>query len=258
MTNDRYTDYDLFAWVYNKHWGNLSLSALTILEEILFHRLDKNARILDLCCGAGQIVGALIERGYKPTGLDGSERLLEFAINNVPNGEFVLADARYFEIDGQYDAVVSLFDSLNHIMTIEDMNRVFCSVFAHLKPGGHFVFDLNIEQGFLERWENGSSSIIEPDHVIAIKTDYDSKEKVGRFNSSIFKKEGSFWNRTDLVLLQRCYDEEEIIYGLESAGFIDVKSIDTITEFRSGAKGRPYFYGKKAKGERNDKKGLPV
>jgi len=69
-----YSDYDPFAWVYNKHWGDsFTQHALPVLEKLVLPHLPAKARILDLCCGTGQLAQVLIERGYQVTVLDGSE-----------------------------------------------------------------------------------------------------------------------------------------------------------------------------------------
>lgn len=244
MKIKRYNDYNEFAWIYNKHWGVQSLRMIPFLERILLSKLSDNAQILDLCCGAGLVVGALLEKKYDAIGLDGSEKLLEFAKENVPNGKFILADARDFKINIQFDAVISVFDSLNHILNIKDMNSVFNSVFCHLKSDGYFLFDLNVELGFNERWKNHTSSIIESDHVVAVQSDYDNDKKIGEFKAAIFRKvEG--WTRSDVTLIQKCYAEEEILYELENVGFRNLRIIDTHKEFGTGPKGRPFFYAQK-------------
>ncbi len=50
----RYSDYDSFAWVSNKHWGPLLIDQLLpVLERLILRHLPAKARILDLCCGTG-------------------------------------------------------------------------------------------------------------------------------------------------------------------------------------------------------------
>jgi len=143
-----YSDYDRFAWVYNKHWGNsFTELALRVLEKLVFPYLSAKARILDLCCGTGQLAQALIARGYRVTGLDGSSEMLRFARENAPAGEFIVDDARSFKLPDSYHAVVSTFDSLNHIMTLEELTSVFRNVYAALQEGGFSFFDLNMEEG---------------------------------------------------------------------------------------------------------------
>src|SRR2546430_8206637 len=68
-----YSDYDKFAWIYNKHWGDAFTStAKRVLEKLLLSRLPPRARILDLCCGTGQLAKVLSSEGFDVTGIDGS------------------------------------------------------------------------------------------------------------------------------------------------------------------------------------------
>ena len=138
-----YSDYDQFARVYNRHWGtNFIPLVFPILEKYILCHIPSGARILDLCCGTGQLTRILTDRGYRVTGLDGSGEMLRFARENAPAAEFIVADARTFELPDNYQAVISVFDSLNHVMTLKDITSVFRNVYAALQPGGLFLFDL--------------------------------------------------------------------------------------------------------------------
>jgi len=144
----RYTDYDTFAWTYSKYWGADSVRHLfPVLESLLLPHLPSRARILDLCCGTGQLARALAQRGYQVTGIDGSEEMIRLVHINVPDVEFLVEDARTFRLPAIYHAVMSTYDSLNHIMSLEELSRVFRNVYACLQQGGLFLFDLNMEQG---------------------------------------------------------------------------------------------------------------
>ena len=92
-----YSSYDSFAWMYNKHWGNTFLPVvLPILDNLVLTKISKNARILDLCCGTGQMAQQLKTLGYRVTGIDGSPEMLRYARENAPGVEFLQADARSF------------------------------------------------------------------------------------------------------------------------------------------------------------------
>lgn len=57
--------------------------------DLLIEKLNPRARILDLGCGAGiPIDKYLIDKGFKVIGIDISEKQIELAKNNVPEGEF--------------------------------------------------------------------------------------------------------------------------------------------------------------------------
>lgn len=63
----RYSDYDRFAWFYNRYWGSSSYidKVIAILDDLLLSHLPVNGRILDLCCGTGQVAHALTTRGFQ-------------------------------------------------------------------------------------------------------------------------------------------------------------------------------------------------
>ena len=110
-----YSDYDDFAWFYNRYWGAVTANPpmLDALDRLLLSRLGREARLLDICCGTGQLAAVLAERGFAVTGIDGSARQLEYARRNAPGCDFINADARDFDLPQIYDAALSL--SLIHI-----------------------------------------------------------------------------------------------------------------------------------------------
>ncbi len=216
-----YSDYDPFAWVYNKHWGNeFTHLVLPVLEKLVLPHLPAKARILDLCCGTGQLAQVLIERGYRVTGLDGSGEMLHLARENAPAAEFIEDDARSFKLPAVYHAVVSTFDSLNHIMTLEELTSVFRNVFASLQEGGLFLFDLNMEEGYRITWDD-NFGIIEDDHICVVRSSYCPEERTARFDATIFRLH-DYWYRSDVTLYQKCYSEAEVRSALEAAGFTEI------------------------------------
>jgi len=235
----RYSDYDPFAWLYNQHWGNMFTPvAMAVANELVLPFLPRKARILDLCCGTGQLSQLLSDRGYRVTGIDGSEQMLQYARTNAPGVEFILEDARSFSTRSKYDAIICAFDSLNHVMSIEELGSVFKSVFAALKINGIFLFDLNTENGYNHRW-NGYYGVVADDHVCIIWNSYTPQERLAVFDATLFRLEGGEWSRTDFTLRQKCYHEPEVNSALESAGLINVQVYDYTRE--GGLK--PFFDG---------------
>ena len=223
MTVNRYTDYDRFARVYNQHWGNtFTALGIQVMEILLLPHLPAKASILDLCCGTGQLAQVLAARGYHVTGLDGSEDMIRYARENAPDVEFTVGDARTFELPHAYHAVISTFDSLNHIMTLEDLTSVFNHVYTALREGGRFLFDLNMEEGYKITWDD-NFGIVEDDHVCVVRTNYDQTERIARFETTLFYLNEE-WQRSDITLTQRCYSEVEVRSALMTAGFIDINA----------------------------------
>jgi SAM-dependent methyltransferase len=214
----RYADYDRFAWIYNQHWGGFSQLVMPILDALVLADLPKDARVLDVACGTGHVSSQLEARGYRVTGLDGSEQMLRYARENAPLSQFLLEDARSFHLPPKFDAAVSTFDSLNHILELPEMEAAFRNIFASLKPGGRFAFDLNLEPGYIAGW-NGTTGDALEDHAYIWKNSYEPEQKLARFDATLFRLEEGQWQRSDVTLWQRAYEVADILSSLERAGF---------------------------------------
>ena len=214
--------YDAFAATYNRHWGNeFAPRVFPILEQLVLRELPVGSRILDLCCGTGQFAGTLTGFGYRVTGVDNAAEMLRFARENAPGAEFVHADARSFSLPDKFDVVISVFDSLNHILSIEELGEVFVGVLAALEPGGVFFFDLNMAGGYFLTW-NDNFGIVEDDLVCVVRTEWDAESRTARFDTTIFNTPDG-WRRVDLTIHQKCYSTGEIVVALEAAGFTGIE-----------------------------------
>lgn len=241
----RYRTYDQFAWCYSQGWGeDYHSQAGPILDRYVFPRLAPAARVLDLCCGSGDLAVVLQANGFKVTGLDGSAQMLEFARARVPEAEFVLDDARTFHFERAFDAVLSTYDSLNHILELEEMECVFRNVHNALVEDGLFVFDLNMRESFETIW-HGAQATVENEYVAVTRGSYDPVEKIGRADITIFRFERG-WQRSDVTVLERCYSEDEVRQALERAAFreIEVRSACELGMLDPGV-GRSFFFAVK-------------
>lgn len=244
---DRYSDYDAFAWMYDKHWGSFATQVVPVLEELVLNDLPPGARILDLCCGTGQLAHALSAQGFRMTGIDGSESMIAIARENAPDAAFRVDDARDFRIDGEFHAALSTFDSLNHVMSRDELTSVFRNVYGALKGGGVFAFDLNMEEGYRTRWR-GSHGYVEDDHACIARSSHLPEEGIGKTEITMFFRREDRWERSDVTLLQRCYDEDEVLKALRAAGFVGGKAYNggrDLGEELSRFPGRSFFVSRK-------------
>ena len=98
--------------------------------------------LLELGCGTGSIL-ARLPAGIALVGLDRSPEMLEVAAHKVPRARLVEADMESFWLDEQFDVVISVFDSVNHLLAFDAWRSMFEAVYDHLIPGGLFLFDVN-------------------------------------------------------------------------------------------------------------------
>lgn len=225
---ETYSEYDRFAWFYNRYWGpEFSRMAIGVFAEILLPRLADGARILDLCCGTGQIAAELTARGYEVTGIDGSAAMLEYARRNAPTASFLHADARRFTIPDPsrpFEAVISPFDSLNHLMDRDDLRLVFERVRQALRQDGLFLFDLNIEEA--DESLGSTLDFVENDNVCIVRSSYRPARRLKVYDVTMFRLEDGLWHRSDLTLRQRYHETDVVLDLLAETGFPQVLTWD--------------------------------
>ena len=240
MEIDRYTAYDAFASVYDRHWGFFAEGIVPVLNRLVLDDLPDGSHVVDLCCGTGRLAGMLTDR-FEVSGIDGSASMIDIAERNAPDAHFTIVDAREFSLDTPAAAVVSTFDSLNHVMSLGDVIEVFVRVRAALEPDAHFVFDLNMADGYVARW-NGDVSIVDDRDVIVATSTWDETTRIATAEITVVERsDDGTLERTDLILTQRCYSETEILDTLNEAGFRNVEVFDGAHDLGYGGKGRAFF-----------------
>ncbi|HVB33334.1 MAG TPA: methyltransferase domain-containing protein [Patescibacteria group bacterium] len=95
-------------------------------------------RILDVGCGTGHLTAQIAAAGARVTGIDSSPEMIREARRRYSDLEFVVADARDFQLDGRFDAVFS--NAALH--WIREPDRVAERIRMALKPGGRFVAEM--------------------------------------------------------------------------------------------------------------------
>jgi len=212
--------YDDFAWFYHRYWNEeFHSAAFPILERIFLPQVAEGGRVLDVCCGSGYLAGLLGERGYRVSGIDASPAMIELARAHAPDAHFEVADAARFRTRSKFDAAVSTFDSLNHILDPADLGAALRRVAAALKPGAPFAFDILLEPAYRTDWAE-NFSLVRDDHVLVISgSGFDFRTQLAQCRITTFRKIDGRWRRADTEVRERCYSSDEIDRALCEAGF---------------------------------------
>jgi len=124
------------------------------LMEIL--ALPSGSRILDVPCGQGRHAHLLAEAGYRVTGLDYSEPLIDLARERGTSRtlKYVVGDMRNLPgaWTGKFDAVVNLFASFGFFTDAADDARTIREFSRMLKPGGQLVWHGGSRDGVMARF----------------------------------------------------------------------------------------------------------
>ena len=239
------SSYDDIAGMYHALWANSYLpAALPALEALFFSRLRPRARVLDVCCGSGHVTKELLKRGYRVIGIDSSAGLIEIAKQYLPEAELHVQDVRHLEVTGPYDGALSTFDSLNHILSLEDLHAVFSGVYDALGTGALFVFDMNLEEAYaldLHQWTVN----IRHDAVCLSRGLYDAVTHTAHTELIWFRQTDSqsCWQRRQSIVEERCYEKHDIMRALQFAGFqgVEVRGASDLCADKEFGNGRYFF-----------------
>ncbi len=143
-------DFNKTADRYDKFYDTEYGKKVDQLEKQLVSRLLQGTgrgKTLEIGCGTGHWTLFFKELGFKITGIDIAEKMLEIARQKLPDTECLVADATALPFDNES------FDNVFTITTfefIEAQDKAFAQAFRVLKKGGYFLIgglNLNSELG---------------------------------------------------------------------------------------------------------------
>ncbi|HET8862976.1 MAG TPA: methyltransferase domain-containing protein [Solirubrobacterales bacterium] len=145
MTGDAKATYEAMAPVYDLFTAHYD-DELWIGE--LVSALERNGlrgkRLLDVACGTGKSFLPMLDRGWEVTACDISPAMLARARAKV--GEAVplsVADMRGLPEIGKFDLVWALDDSINYLLSEDELLEALSGMGANLAPRGLLLFDVN-------------------------------------------------------------------------------------------------------------------
>ncbi|MBI1258565.1 MAG: methyltransferase domain-containing protein [Chloroflexi bacterium] len=217
-----------FARVYNLLWADFARSvAPRIFEFYSRNEIDPAQQsLLDVCCGTGQLALYFLERGYRVTGLDLSEAMLDHARENASmfvqagQAHFVQADASAFTLDDHFGLVVSTYDALNHLTSLDALQSCFASVYAVTQAGGLFIFDLNTRLG-LKRW-NGITVQENDEALVVVRGIYDGGATAYTRSNGFVRDEDGRYTRFEETVYNTVFDLEAVRAALLDTGWTNV------------------------------------
>ena len=217
--------YDLLAPYYDsinaeidyKKWADF-------IEKILEKEcVSRPELVLDLGCGTGKMTLELASRGYDMTGIDCSPEMLDIARENAEaDGHDVLwlcQDMREFELYGTVDAAVCCLDCINHLETVDDLEKCFKLVHNYLIPDGIFIFDVNGRYKFENIYASNTFAMEEDGGMCIWENYYDEESRICDFYITLFKEcSDGRYERYDETQTERMYTVSELRDSLERCG----------------------------------------
>ena len=202
----------------------------TSLNDLNFYKKwlpkDKEASILELCCGTGRLTIPIAKEGYNITGVDYTASMLNQAITKANKEQlsidFVQKDIRTLNLEKKFDFIFIPFNSIHHLYKNEDFFKVLKIVKKHLQRNGVFLLDcFNPNIRYIVHGENKKETTaeytIDDGRKIIIKQtmNYENATQINRIKWYYYI-DGVFHSIQNLDM--RMFFPQELDFYLESSG----------------------------------------
>lgn len=121
------------------------ISYLTALAQ------RQQGAVLDLCCGTGIVTIPLAKTGLEVVGVDISPAMLGRAREKAGQREnltFHLQDALEFKTSQRFGLVLMTGNAFQAFLSEDAVRALLATAFEHLEPGGVFIFDTRLPEGY--------------------------------------------------------------------------------------------------------------
>jgi SAM-dependent methyltransferase len=218
--------YGAFAYAYDQSLGRHFFQAL---RGQLEHALDaypaRRNTHLDVACGTGLAIEFFESRGFRSTGVDASEPMLRVARQRARR--LVCADMRALPLRTTFARITSLYDSLNHMMSRDDLVAAFRGIRSVMDADSLFFFDMNHPEIYPEVWGMREPYVSDgPDHHLEIATQFVKRDCLGRGLVTGWAERGGRRVRIRERHEQRAWSEREIAECLHDARLMPVEVLD--------------------------------
>jgi SAM-dependent methyltransferase len=133
---------------YDAQYGALYEPEIRTLSTLA---LKQGGAVLDLCCGTGIVTVPLAATGLEVVGVDISPEMLSHARAKAAgqtNPTFYLQDALEFSTKQRFGLALMTGNAFQCFLTEGDIAALFAKVHTLLSPGGVFIFDTRLPEGY--------------------------------------------------------------------------------------------------------------
>ena len=135
--------YREFAEIYDRVMDNVPYDEWSsfLIRQIHKYKPDSEF-ILDLACGTGNI-SFYLKQVFSLSGMDISEKMLDIARIKNPECTFSKCDiSQDFLSEKKFDVITCIYDSVNYLNSIRDLNSFLDNSVKNLKKNGLLIFDV--------------------------------------------------------------------------------------------------------------------
>ncbi len=193
-----------------------------LIADAIAGLLPRSFTHLDVACGTGVLLRKLLHDRWNSTGVDLSISMLRAGRNHQSRWPVAAGDIRALPFAGSFNYVTCLFDSLNFLLTDDDMSAGVRAMADCLTPDGVLYFDIVTERMVLDHF--AGQRWTEKDGKLSTRwrCDYDRVTQVVETRIQV--------NRGDeYTLYERVYDQCQVEEAIRLAGIEVLGAFDAET-----------------------------
>ncbi|MEX0340186.1 MAG: class I SAM-dependent methyltransferase [Arenibacterium sp.] len=123
------------ARFYDDHFAGVTRQAIDPIIDCLGD--ISGCRLIDVCCGTGELADAAVHFGAQVTGVDFAEPMVDFARARVPAGQFEVGDAENLDFeDSSFEAAICAFG----VWHVGNPDKAISEAARVLKPSGTYTY----------------------------------------------------------------------------------------------------------------------
>lgn len=229
--------YTNFAYVYDIMMGSVPYDEWAQYVKMLLEKDDirPGSRLVELGCGTGAFTLELCKLGYKMTGIDLSSDMLSVAKDKFEKTDyadtvFSEQDMQEFALPEKVDALVCVCDSINYVMDVKGLEKVFRCAEQSLKSNGVFVMDLKTKYFYENVLAYNTMAENFPTCSYIWDNYYHENDRVNEYLLTLFVQEGKHHYRKYIEThFQKAYEVDEVIEAARKSGFTNISIYDAFT-----------------------------
>ena len=206
------------------------------VDELFTRFGQRPSHLVDLACGTGSVTFEFDARGYRVSGIDASDAMIQVARQKAAERDrkisFSTGDVRRLCSLGPFDGAVCLYDSINYLMSLSEVDDALEQVWQILAPSSLFIFDVCTEKNSLHYFGDVHGGEDGDGFTYTRHSYYDPDERlqINAFDIR-FERDGRHVTETHS---QRIYQHDEMVDHVEASPFELLGAYDGFT-FRRGS-----------------------
>jgi ubiquinone/menaquinone biosynthesis C-methylase UbiE len=215
--------YQDYAEVYDAS-GQLAFSQRMIpyLDRLLERHPVSGRSMAEIACGTGTVAIALAEAGWRVHAVDSSAAMLAQAQAKAQGRDFHISwaqqDMRQLMLSERVSLATCLYDSMNYMLSDEDLLSTFRHVHDVLLPDGLFLFDMNTAWAMAALWNGETYFSDTNDLSVVFESVYHSRQQRTTVKVVCFERVDDLYRKIVEQHTEQAYPPEHIATLLTDVG----------------------------------------